>query len=691
MSHSQVNTASVMTETRGRAGKKEGNLLSPLYRPEFVSGQLLTEDDLDSLTVWADHKTKLSRLQMSTGIIEGLSLDATGSRMASLTITPGYGVDQNLQDILLDKPVDISALSLVAAAGTPSGVVDLSAETSVDATEAYDIEVDVFLTYREDARDARPLISRQTDARGHQCGFTRYLSGFDVVCRPATAEEDQAQSAEHQSWRTDFRASLKPLHDFMKQFGAEPDAGQQNNIVHWLEQTAQMVPPHKLPSVMTLIADAKEEVNMDQTDFSELVTEVLFLLVLDRQMQTIEQWKSGLTSSAVEQPGVLLGRLMIEVCPPESPVGDQETSASIILIDQTPPLRDAAKAGACPAASGRINIACDVIGGRSEEGEYALAQKRVQPGGMRAVNVTDVDNLNQLVSLLDYDPTASPWDKPLMIVANVLGLGERVVAFDQEVYPPGKFYDVSVDFGNSPLQAGETTRVNMVLRNTSRTVLTFDVVDASLPALNTMNMRLLPDAVFEKSVEYIAPTDLTKSDETCERMQDGNFLHSSVLSVSAYRDDGEVVPSQDYPYDVTILAPLDLLLTLRPRNSLFFPGEKNVIDVCAHNTGSANLSTGFNVTFRVEESGEIKEEVLHFNPRELLYGETEVIEVDWVARRDVTSVEIEAKSIGVSPDGREVRATATTKLIPETITRDFWHILRMIWIWLKLIFTFGRR
>ena len=87
--------------------------LDTMVRPRFFAGQLLTEDDLQSLENYVLAKNRLhNRHLFGTGVVCGLEVLCKPCDTGHVTVQPGYALDCCGNDIVLDcsLPLDINAM-----------------------------------------------------------------------------------------------------------------------------------------------------------------------------------------------------------------------------------------------------------------------------------------------------------------------------------------------------------------------------------------------------------------------------------------------------------------------------------------------------------------------------------------------------------------------------------------------------
>jgi hypothetical protein len=96
---------------------------SGVLRPNFFAGQLLTEDDLQQITVYQNGKRQLTnRYVFGTGVVCGFTVAPAGPAMpGSVIVQPGYALDCCGNDIVLSCPFTIDVNAMIRAAGLDCG------------------------------------------------------------------------------------------------------------------------------------------------------------------------------------------------------------------------------------------------------------------------------------------------------------------------------------------------------------------------------------------------------------------------------------------------------------------------------------------------------------------------------------------------------------------------------------------
>jgi hypothetical protein len=88
-------------------------------RPQFFAGQLLTEDDLQSLGDYVVSKNRLhNRYLFGDGVVCGLTVTCPPCESGHVTVNPGYALDCCGNDIVVTCPKDLDVNQMVASLKT---------------------------------------------------------------------------------------------------------------------------------------------------------------------------------------------------------------------------------------------------------------------------------------------------------------------------------------------------------------------------------------------------------------------------------------------------------------------------------------------------------------------------------------------------------------------------------------------
>jgi hypothetical protein len=83
-------------------------------RPQFFAGQLLTEDDLESLIDYVVAKNRLhNRYLFGDGVVCGLNVTCAPCESGHVTVNPGYALDCCGNDIVVSCPQDLDINQMV--------------------------------------------------------------------------------------------------------------------------------------------------------------------------------------------------------------------------------------------------------------------------------------------------------------------------------------------------------------------------------------------------------------------------------------------------------------------------------------------------------------------------------------------------------------------------------------------------
>jgi hypothetical protein len=174
-------------------------------RPQFFAGQLLTEDDLQSLVDYVVAKNQLhNRYLFGDGVVCGLTVTCPPCGTGHVTVNPGYALDCCGNDIVVSCPKDLDINQMVhqlmlklrkADCGDPcakttappvasAAAVGSAVATSMSPSRRYCLYID----YCEQSTDpVTPYASNNACGQG-VCEPTRVQEGFkfELRCPPAT-------------------------------------------------------------------------------------------------------------------------------------------------------------------------------------------------------------------------------------------------------------------------------------------------------------------------------------------------------------------------------------------------------------------------------------------------------------------------------------------------------------------------
>jgi hypothetical protein len=95
---------------------------SGILRPNFFAGQLLTEDDLQQITLYQMAKRRLTnRYVFGTGVVCGYNVVADPQKTGGVIVEPGYALDCCGNDLVLPCPCPLDINAMVRAEGLDCG------------------------------------------------------------------------------------------------------------------------------------------------------------------------------------------------------------------------------------------------------------------------------------------------------------------------------------------------------------------------------------------------------------------------------------------------------------------------------------------------------------------------------------------------------------------------------------------
>jgi len=159
--------------------------LSQPVMPRFFCGQLLTDQDLTDLVLWAQTHFKLARLRDGWGVACGLDLWTSATTPSTLTVGAGYAVSCGGDDLVVAAATtfDISALGK-APTTQCSGSLEIQPPPA-DGNSV--IEYDIYLRVRLQPLDPRPAPRRGCCSDSAGCEYTRSREDIDLLALPASA------------------------------------------------------------------------------------------------------------------------------------------------------------------------------------------------------------------------------------------------------------------------------------------------------------------------------------------------------------------------------------------------------------------------------------------------------------------------------------------------------------------------
>jgi hypothetical protein len=152
-----------------------------LLRPNFFAGQLLTEDDLQQITVYQIGKRRLTnRYVFGTGVVCGLEvMPADPKTPRVVTVQPGYALDCCGNDIVLSCPYPIDVIDLIRAAKLDCGNPCAGATDDQDRHHKYYL----YVKYAECLSEP---VNPYSPGQATTCVNTRWQEScsFELRCPP---------------------------------------------------------------------------------------------------------------------------------------------------------------------------------------------------------------------------------------------------------------------------------------------------------------------------------------------------------------------------------------------------------------------------------------------------------------------------------------------------------------------------
>lgn len=353
-----------------------------LERPDFFSGQMLTDQDLDALVDWTRGRLRLSRLREGWGVVCGLQVESDTSvpHRPQLLVGAGYAVDCSGEDVVACNPLPPLPLWKYCGGGRPSAISNETArstslsECAQIRSEVTDEErrfpdsffaLDLFVSYSQDAK--RPDTAAGHANRGDlRCRPTRWEESAKLTLRPAAQRSDDDDRLLEEFNRClevidafqTFLAALPvpPARDFVdapkspadQKAGAQRDvAGPQDVedeergeairqwLIHWMDygkakgtqsgRTWYGRPLRRRPLIRLLVA---EEASAFALCRPKIQAQILKELVTDARLQLVQG-----TRSFGEREGVQLARIWMR------DMADGHC-CSLVAIETEPPFRD---------------------------------------------------------------------------------------------------------------------------------------------------------------------------------------------------------------------------------------------------------------------------------------------------------------------------------------------------------------
>jgi hypothetical protein len=171
-------------------------------RPNFFSGQLLTEDDLQQFVRYVVEKNRLhNRHLFGWGVVCGLNVTCDSCGGAKLTVQPGYALDCCGNDIVVPCAATLDIVAMyqqfrAGVLGTDCGnpCPDPNSKTPSAASKVQ--HLCLYIRYCEQDSDPVAPYSTGDNCGAAQCEPTRIQEGyrFELRCRPAQAKMPTADN-----------------------------------------------------------------------------------------------------------------------------------------------------------------------------------------------------------------------------------------------------------------------------------------------------------------------------------------------------------------------------------------------------------------------------------------------------------------------------------------------------------------
>jgi hypothetical protein len=199
--------------------------LGCLVRPNFFSGQLLTDEDLQTLTAWVRDRASLVRYRDGWGVACGLEVRLQHEARSRVTVTPGYAIDCCGRDLVVCRDLTLDFEPLTKPDEDPcQDLRPPGASASVLRGRIYDddeekppltgagpadlplnelLGFNLYLRYAEDLSGAQRALVQGRCEPTDPCQYTRVLEAPELVAKPA-ALCSARESAEAHNWESAF-------------------------------------------------------------------------------------------------------------------------------------------------------------------------------------------------------------------------------------------------------------------------------------------------------------------------------------------------------------------------------------------------------------------------------------------------------------------------------------------------------
>jgi hypothetical protein len=484
--------------------------LDSIVRPQFHSGQLLTDHDLNAMLDWAGDKYRLSRYRHGWGVVCGLEVKCHPKRIDHIIVGPGYAVDCCGDDIIVFQETEFSLLG--ACLGQQSNCADWLRSSTPDSERTiilgdreFAVEklciIDLAIRYH--TSDSDPLLIMGSDPcrSSAQCTPTRTQESFILAWRLANETDPMMETAKR--WNETFQQTLIVIKKFKERFpNLEDRTVNTLDVKDWLVAWIKEHPLHHFCFLHSQIA------KMDLADFKKEaeITKLLFWIIQDYRQAFL---RCGCFAGEVSD-GVPLARIYLLVR------DDFNNSiCETLAIDPYPPYRRHLSGECWPAPLGGLNLA-QFIGRRWLEVCRELDDRGVQVSGVSDFHIPE--KLDDLKAKLSCDPflisRAEEWNKstrtPRARVVEIFDFkefGKRVVRICEPGETPSqepavKVTKVSVE---KSVKVGDPVNYITTVTNTGTTTLKLRVVDTGPAGVVNLDTKLELEPGETKTFNYALP------------------------------------------------------------------------------------------------------------------------------------------------------------------------------------------
>jgi hypothetical protein len=328
-------------------------------RPRFFCGQLLTDQDLESLVGWTRDRLALSRFRHGWGVACGLEVrrDPDPRQPARVLVSPGYAVSCCGDDVVVCAEAGLDLRD--ACRDDKDPCADLRRSLSSEADPPPERAVDLYLRYREEPAEPQTALCRSACQPVSTCEPSRVRESFELVWRPVVSGSDPRDS-EARRWEEEYKRCEEVSVAFFNEFG-DLDTRDPDQIRRWLLRWIDVHPLRQLGFVRDRVSTLSD----DDVVRDDQLGAILYWLIQDCRNAFLH---CGCHACAADT-GVPLAR----VCLRSGPQGD----CRIVAIDPYPPYRRPLGPECWPAPPGKVNLG-RFLWQREEEVRAALADLGVR-------------------------------------------------------------------------------------------------------------------------------------------------------------------------------------------------------------------------------------------------------------------------------------------------------------------------